>query len=32
MPIHLGLQGFEPWASTTRTWRSTKLSYSPPKW
>jgi hypothetical protein len=27
----IGLQGFEPWTSPTRTARSTKLSHSPNK-
>lgn len=26
---YIGLQGFEPWTSPTRTARSTKLSHSP---
>jgi hypothetical protein len=27
----IGLQGFEPWTSPTRTARSTKLSHNPRK-
>jgi hypothetical protein len=27
--VLVGLVGFEPTASTSRTWRSTKLSHSP---